>query len=119
MRDLLGGETSPAAFLWSASSFSDGRGVTPALLRLGLVGEVVDDDSFAKRLAEYCSLLAERSPITARLTKRGLAKATTAIDLEMHVRYELANIMRAFQSKDAEEARKAFFEKRSPTFEGR
>ena len=88
-------------------------------LRLGLVGEVVDDGVFAERLAEYCALLAERSPIMARLTKRGLAKATTAVDLEMHVRFELANIARAFQSRDAEEARKAFFEKRPPTFEGR
>ena len=88
-------------------------------LRLGLVGEVVDDERFGERLAEYCAALAERSPITSRLTKRGLGKATTSIDLEVHVRLELANIMRAFQSRDAEEARKAFFERRSPIFEGR
>lgn len=87
-------------------------------LHLGLVTEVVDDDKFHSRLAEYCALLAERSPITARLTKRGLTRAT-AIDLEAHVRFELANIQRAFQSQDAQEARKAFFEKRTPTFEGR
>ena len=88
-------------------------------LRLGLVGEVVDDDQFDDRLAEYCQLLAERSPITARLTKRGLARATTSIDLEAHVRFELSNIRRAFQSEDAQEARRAFFEKRTPTFNGR
>ncbi len=46
-------------------------------------------------------------------------KATTAIDLEMHLRYELLNIRRAFSSQDAQEARKAFFEKRQPVFEGR
>jgi enoyl-CoA hydratase/carnithine racemase len=56
---------------------------------------------------------------TVRLTKRGITKATTGIDLEMHVRFEVANIMRAFGSRDAEEARQAFFEKRSPSFEGR
>jgi 2-(1,2-epoxy-1,2-dihydrophenyl)acetyl-CoA isomerase len=88
-------------------------------LALGMVGEVVDDDVFGDRLAEYCALLAERSPITARLTKRTLRKATTAIDLEAHVRYELVCISRAFSSNDAKEARKAFFEKRQPTFEGR
>jgi len=88
-------------------------------LHLGLVGEVVDDDKFDARLAEYCAFLTERSPITARLTKRSLVRATTSIDLDMHVRYELQNIMRAFQSNDAQEARKAFFEKRAPTFEGR
>jgi 2-(1,2-epoxy-1,2-dihydrophenyl)acetyl-CoA isomerase len=87
-------------------------------LRLGLVGELVDDDKFDARLAEYCAFLTERSPITARLTKRGLVRATTAIDMEMHVRFELQNIQRAFRSDDAQEARKAFFDKRTPVFEG-
>lgn len=87
--------------------------------RLGLVGEVVDDDVFDARFAEYCHFLCERSPITMRLTKRGLQKATTAIDLEHQLRYEIANIGRAFGSKDGQEARRAFLEKRPPVFEGR
>jgi enoyl-CoA hydratase/carnithine racemase len=86
--------------------------------RIGLAGEVVEDERFAERFAEYCQFIAERSPITARLTKRGLVKATKSIDLETHVRYELVNIRRAFESDDAKEARKAFFEKRQPTFSG-
>ena len=86
--------------------------------RLGMVGEVVADDRFEARLREYCDLIATRSPITTRLTKRGLTRAT-AIDLEAHVRFELANIRRAFASQDAQEARRAFFEKRAPTFSGR
>jgi 2-(1,2-epoxy-1,2-dihydrophenyl)acetyl-CoA isomerase len=88
-------------------------------LALGLVGEVVDDAALPGRLAEYCQMLTERSPITARLTKRGLRAATTAIDLEAQARYELQNIRRAFASEDAQEARKAFFEKRPPVFKGR
>ena len=87
-------------------------------LRLGFVGEVVADAAFDARLAEYCAFLAERSPIASRFTKRGITRATR-IDLEDHVRYELTNIRRAFQTNDAEEARKAFFEKRQPVFEGR
>ena len=87
-------------------------------LALGMVGEVVDDDAFDARLAEYCDLLTQRSPITTRSTKRTIGKATTSIDLESHVRYELASITRAFRSNDAQEARKAFFDKREPTFEG-
>ena len=86
-------------------------------LRLGIVGEVVPDAEFPSRLAEYCAFLAERSPIASRLTKRGITRATR-IDLEDHVRYELANISRAFRTKDAEEARNAFFEKRPPVFRG-
>jgi len=88
-------------------------------LALGLVGEVVDDDRFDQRFREYCQHLCERSPITMRLTKRGLVKATTAIDLEQQLRYELTNIRLAFSSEDAKEARKAFFEKRTPVFHGR
>lgn len=88
-------------------------------LALGLVGEVVDDDALPGRLAEYCQMLTQRSPITARLTKRGLRAATTAIDLEAQARYELQNIRRAFASEDAQEARQAFFEKRPPVFKGR
>jgi 2-(1,2-epoxy-1,2-dihydrophenyl)acetyl-CoA isomerase len=87
-------------------------------LRLGFVGDVVDDAALEARLAEYCALLAERAPTASRLTKRAVARAT-AIDLEPHLRYELANIRRAFATEDAAEARRAFFEKRPPTFKGR
>jgi len=86
---------------------------------MGLAGEVVEDDRLGDRLAEYCQFIAERSPITARLTKRGLRRSTTAIDIESQLRYELQNIRRAFSSEDAKEARKAFFEKRAPVFRGR
>ncbi len=87
-------------------------------LALGIVGEVVDDDKFPARLAEYCQKLASISPITSRLTKRTVVKATTAIDVESQLRLELASIGRAFQSEDAKEARRAFFEKRAPVFTG-
>ena len=87
-------------------------------LRLGFVSEVVDDEKLQGRLAEYCATLAERAPIASRFTKRGLVRAT-AIDLEAQLRYELANIRRAFATEDAQEARKAFFEKRAPVFRGR
>lgn len=86
-------------------------------LRLGLVGEVVDDAVFPQRLGEYCAMLAERSPLANRLTKRGVSRAVS-IELESQVRYELANILRAFRSGDSQEARAAFFEKRPPVFKG-
>lgn len=88
-------------------------------LALGLVGEVVDDDQFEARFKEYCHSLTRLSPITARLTKRVLRKATVAIDLENHVRYEVHNIRMAFGSEDGREARQAFLERRDPVFKGR
>ena len=45
-------------------------------------------------------------------------KATTAIDLEAQLRYELHSIGRAFASADGKEARQAFMEKRPPVFKG-
>lgn len=88
-------------------------------LRLGLVGEVVPDDKFQERLAEYCQSIAKISPITSRLTKRVVRRATALTDPETHFRYELQNIQRAFRSEDGAEALEAFREKRSPIFKGR
>ncbi len=88
-------------------------------LRLGLVGEVVEDERFEARLAEYCAQLARISSVTSRLTKRDVVKATTAIDLEAQLRLEISNIMKSLGSEDGREARAAFFEKREPTFKGR
>lgn len=88
-------------------------------VRLGMAGEVVDDDKFDARLAEYCQQLCEWSPITLRLLKRGIAKSLETTDLETQLRYELGNIRIAFSSEDAKEARKAFFEKRKPVFQGK
>jgi enoyl-CoA hydratase/carnithine racemase len=88
-------------------------------LKLGMVGEVVSDEAFPARFEEYCQQIAKISPITGRSTKRVLRNATRHQDLQAHLRYELSNIRRAFVSKDGKEARAAFLEKRTPTFEGR
>lgn len=86
---------------------------------LGMAGEVVDDAKFADRLAEYCDELCRWSPITLRLLKRGMAKSMETHDMEQQLRFELANIRRAFTSEDAKEARQAFLEKRQPVFKGK
>jgi len=86
---------------------------------LGMAGEVVDDDKFAARLAEYCQELCAWSPITLRLLKRGMVKSLESPDMEQQLRYEVSNIRIAFASDDAKEARRAFFEKRKPVFAGK
>ena len=88
-------------------------------LRLGMVGEVAPDDRFQERFEEYCRSLTNLSPITARLTKRVVRRATALADAEAHVRFELQNILKAFSSEDGQEARRAFMEKRPPVFKGR
>jgi 2-(1,2-epoxy-1,2-dihydrophenyl)acetyl-CoA isomerase len=86
---------------------------------LGMAGEVVEDENFDDRLAEYCETLCQWSPVSFRLLKRGMVKAMTSTDMEQQLRFERANIMIAFSSEDAKEARKAFLEKRAPVFQGK
>ncbi|MFT5531296.1 MAG: enoyl-CoA hydratase/carnithine racemase [Candidatus Poriferisodalaceae bacterium] len=86
---------------------------------LGMVGETVPDDQFDARFREYCQQLTNLSPITARSSKRVVRNAMRHLDLEGHLRYEVQNIRRAFGSRDGQEARHAFLEKRPPVFEGR
>jgi len=86
---------------------------------LGMAGEVVDDDKFEARLDEYCQQLCQWSPITFRLLKRGMTRSLESTDMEQQLRYELSNIRMAFSSADAQEARKAFFERRDPVFKGK
>ena len=85
----------------------------------GLAGEAVDDAAFADRLQAYCDELCAWSPITLRLLKRGIVAATDSVDMEHQLRFEVANIHRAFASQDGQEARRAFLEKRAPQFSGR
>lgn len=87
--------------------------------KLGMAGEVVADDKMAERLQEYCQELCQWSPITLRLLKRGLVQSLETSDMKAQLRYELANIRRAFTSEDAKEARRAFMEKRAPVFTGK
>ena len=84
---------------------------------LGMAGEAVDDDKFHDRLAAYCQDLCAWSPITLRLLKRGMVKSLESTDMEQQLRYEVGNIRIAFASEDAQEARKAFFEKRKAVWQ--
>jgi 2-(1,2-epoxy-1,2-dihydrophenyl)acetyl-CoA isomerase len=85
----------------------------------GMAGEAVDDAGFAERLQEYCQSLCDWSPITLRLLKRGMVRSYESLDLESQLRFEVANIRKAFGSEDGQEARRAFLEKRKPVFQGR
>ncbi len=83
---------------------------------IGMAGEMVEDDQVKTRLAAYCQELCAWSPITLRLLKRGMVSAMAGTDMELQLRYEVANIHRAFSSEDGKEARAAFLQKRKPVF---
>ena len=58
-------------------------------------------------------------PAEDPMVLRGIVKSYETPDLETQLRYEVSNIRMAFASEDAQEARKAFFEKRKPVFKGK
>lgn len=74
---------------------------------LGLVGEVVDDVALLGCLVDYCQSLAGISHATLRLTKRSLRNAARHQDLEGHLRYELANLQKAFSTDVSYQARQS------------
>jgi len=88
-------------------------------LALGLVGEVVDADSFDERLLEYCGQLAALSPIAARQTKQMVMQGLFQSDLHAQCREEIAKARRGLATEDGKEAVRAIMQKRPPVFGGR
>lgn len=85
-------------------------------LRFGLVSEVVDDDALADRARELATRIAEAAPLSLRAAKRAARAAIENVDglaLERRLWEELST------TRDREEGRAAFRERRSPRFEGR
>lgn len=87
--------------------------------RLGMVGEVVDEDAFEQRFAEMCQQMAAVAPLAARRTKRLLRSATVGTDLEAHVSDEVRNAVSGLRSADSRAAMEAMRTGEPPSFEGR
>jgi 2-(1,2-epoxy-1,2-dihydrophenyl)acetyl-CoA isomerase len=83
--------------------------------RLGLVAEVVPADRLVARVAERARGLAAGPRQTYALIKRGLERA---IDLDLEQAMELESQLQtlAARTPDAQEALRAFVEKRKPVF---
>ncbi len=88
-------------------------------LELGIVGEIVEADGFETRFLEYCQQLATLSPIAARQTKMMVGQGSGHMNLEAHLRVEIANARRGLATDDSKEAVRAIMEKRAPVFRGR
>jgi 2-(1,2-epoxy-1,2-dihydrophenyl)acetyl-CoA isomerase len=87
-------------------------------LELGLVLEVVPDESLAARVSEYAAMLASKPPIALSLIKSALNRSSTWA-FEEALEFEAEAQAQCLGSDDFREAVKAFFSKQSGTYTGR
>ncbi|MCZ6890045.1 MAG: enoyl-CoA hydratase-related protein [Gammaproteobacteria bacterium] len=87
-------------------------------LQIGLVNHVVPADQLEQATLEMANNIAKLPPMAVRMNKRGL-KLGAISDIESQVRYENLTISMLRTTEDAQEAMRAFREKRDPVFTGR
>jgi len=85
-------------------------------LATGLVSEVAPDDQLDRVAQTYIDEMLATSPMGLRLTKEGLGMAVDAASLQAAMAIENRNQVLCSRSNDFAEGRRAFLEKRSPTY---
>ena len=86
-------------------------------LAIGIVDRVVTAAELIGETESFARTLAEAPPIAVAGIKRALA-ASERNDLRAQLDLEAEHQVRAFESEDAAEGMRAFFEKRPPRFSG-
>lgn len=86
-------------------------------LAIGLVEEVVDDDSVAARADALAAAIAAHSPIATQAVKAAV-RASLAMPLDAGIRYENELHSLCFAARDHLEGIRAFQEKRAADFGG-
>jgi enoyl-CoA hydratase/carnithine racemase len=99
--------------------FFTGRRLDAAeALRIGLVNRVAEPAALPALLAEYTTAITTGAPLTIKAGKRIIREVLKPdADIDMELARKL--ILDCFESEDYAEGRKAFMEKRKPTFRGK
>ena len=88
-------------------------------LRIGLVNRIAEPDGLAALLAEYTDAIGTGAPLTIKAGKRIIREILKTdgepVDMDLCKRL----ILDCFESEDYAEGRRAFKEKRKPTFKGK
>ena len=86
-------------------------------LTMGLVNRVVPDAELEKYVKDYADMIAENAPLTIRAVKGTVAEIVKE-ESKRDLKRSAALVEACFKSRDYEEGRKAFMEKRKPVFSG-
>ncbi len=86
-------------------------------LAMGLVNRVVPDGDLESYVKTYADAIAENAPLTIRAVKATISEILKD-ESRRNVKRSQALVEACFKSRDYEEGRKAFMEKRKPVFTG-
>ena len=85
-------------------------------LKVGLIGQVVDDGKALDTALEIASVLCDNAPLSLEAIKRSV-RETEGMSEEDGLRRELEIGWPIFATQDSKEGAKAFAEKRKPNFQ--
>jgi len=122
-RELVRSSLSPMRFITlrpNSGSSAVGIPSLPAaeLARLGVVEAVVPADELLPKAMALARTIAAKSPVAVRLAK-GALNTIEGMGVRDGYRFEQDVTVALSATEDAQEARRAFVEKRKPVFKGR